>query len=80
MQMVFDWQPGRLDRTRLRADRRPPRVLPASGQWRRQHEQHSGARLRHADRLSRHHRLRLDHRQSQQQHDADAAIKRRKPL
>jgi heme/copper-type cytochrome/quinol oxidase subunit 4 len=40
----------------------------------RQHEQYSGSRLWRADRLSHHHRLGLDHRQSQQQYDADAAI------
>ena len=51
--------------------RGPPRLLSASGQRCRQHEQYSGSGLRRADCLSRHHRLCLDHRQSQQQHDAD---------
>ena len=37
----------------------------------RQHEQYLGPRVRRADRLSRHRRLCLDHRQSQQQHDAN---------
>ena len=37
-----------------------------------QHQQYSGPRLWGADRLSGHHRLALDHRQPQRQHDADA--------
>jgi heme/copper-type cytochrome/quinol oxidase subunit 4 len=36
--------------------------------------------FRRADRLSRHRRLYLDHRQSQHQHDVDAAIRGKSPL
>ena len=49
------------------------RLLSASWQRARSHEQYSGPRLWGADRPSRHRRLMLDHRQSQCQHDANAS-------